>query len=161
MVVCRAISPDLDSVRSFTVTSDALTGDRKDREDGTTLGKDGTLGWRDGRRPDALVLPADLDRSLRHLDDADLDRLVEAATAEARRRGRQAGKTSGGRAHAKPASVTQGQEKPILAAFEAGLKPVAIAREFRLSRIRVDSVLAGVGQGRRSSTFAAAKSAFP
>ena len=39
-------------------------------------------------RPGVLALPANLDRSLRHLDDADLDRLVEAATAETRRRGR-------------------------------------------------------------------------
>ena len=102
-----------------------------------------------GHRPGTLALPADLDRSLRHLDDADLDRLVEAATAEARRRGRQAGKTSGGRTRGKPAPVTQGQEKLILAAFEAGLKPAAIAREFRLSRAQVEAVLAGAGQGRR------------
>ena len=45
--------------------------------------------------------------------------------------------------------MTQGQEKLILAAFEAGLKPAAIAREFRLSRAQVDGVLAGAGHGRR------------
>ena len=100
-------------------------------------------------RPGALALPADLARSLRHLDDADLDRLVEAVIAEARRRGRQTGKTSQGRARRKPAPVTAGQEKLILAAFEAGLKPAAIAREFRLSRAQVDGVLAGAGKGRR------------
>ncbi len=86
------------------------------------------------QRPGALAPPANLARSLRHLDDADLDRLVEAATAEARRRGRQAGKTSQGKGRGRPAPVTPGQEKLILAAFEAGLKPAAIAREFRLSR---------------------------
>ncbi len=86
---------------------------------------------------------------LRHLDDADLDRPVEAATAEARRRGRQAGKTSGGRARARP--VTQGQEKPILAAFEAGLRPAAIAREFRVSRARVDATRCLRGQLRAGS----------
>ena len=123
-------------------------------------GGPGKLG--DGRRGDGasegggsghpsgtLALPADLDRSLRHLDDADLDRLVEAATAEARRRGRQAGKTSRGRARGRPSPVTPGQEKLILAAFEAGLKPAAIAREFRLSRAQVEGVLADAGQGRR------------
>ena len=87
----------------------------------------------------------DLDRSLRHLGDADLARLVEAANAEARRRGRQAGKTSAGKGRDRSAPVTPGQEKLILAAFEAGLKPAAIAREFRLSRARVDGVLAGSG----------------
>ncbi len=81
---------------------------------------------------------------LRHLDDADLDRQGETATAEARRRGRQAGKTSGGRVHARPAPVTQGQEKPILAAFEAGLRPAAIAWEVRnwFARLRAVPVAA-------------------
>jgi len=96
-----------------------------------------------------IGVPADLEHSLRHLDDAELDRLVDAATAEARRRGRQAGKTSGVRGRGKPKPVTAGQEKLILAAFEAGLKPAAIAREFRLSRAQVDGVLAGAGHGRR------------
>ena len=106
-------------------------------------------GGGDGRTAGTPMLPADLERSLRHLDDAELDRLVDAATAEARRRGRQAGKTSGGKARSKSAPVTAGQEKPILAAFEAGLKPAAIAREFRLSRAQIDGVLAGAGQRRR------------
>ena len=115
-----------------------------------TQGKDGGRkpGGR-GRTAGTPMLPADLERSLRHLDDAELDRLVDAATAEARRRGWQAGKTSGGKKRGKPAPVTAGQEKLILAAFEAGLKPAAIAREFRLSRAQVDHVLAGARHGRR------------
>ena len=102
-----------------------------------------------GRTAGTPLLPAELEHSLRYLDDAELDRLVDAATAEARRRGRQAGKTSGGKARGRPAPVTAGQEKLILAAFEAGLKPAAIAREFRLSRAQGDGVLAGAGHGRR------------
>ena len=117
---------------------------------------------RDGRRPaedapegtgsrvaDALALPANLGRSLRHLDDGDLDRLLEAVAAEARRRGRPAGKTSGAWARGKAAPVTAGQERLILAASEAGLKPAAIAREFRLSRAQVEGVVAGAGRRRR------------
>ena len=105
---------------------------------------------RDGSRPGGtLALPANLGRSLRHLDDGDLDRLLEAVAAEARRRGRTDGKTSGGRARGKPAPVTAGQERLILAASEVGLKPAAIAREFRLSRAQVEGVLAGAGQRRR------------
>ena len=91
----------------------------------------------------------DLERSLRHLADADLDRLLEAANAETLRRGRQAGKSSGGRERGRSAPVTAGQEKLIVAAFQAGLKPAVIAREFRLSRSRVEGVLASVGHGRR------------
>ncbi|MDE0530016.1 MAG: hypothetical protein OXI01_01005, partial [Albidovulum sp.] len=119
-------------------------------EDAMAQGRDGGRqpGGR-GRNAGTPMLPADLERSLRHLDDAELDRLVDAATAEARRRGRQAGKTSGVRGRGKPKPVTAGQEKLILAAFEAGLKPAAIAREFRLSRAQVDGVLAGAGHGRR------------
>ena len=52
-------------------------------------------------------------------------------------------------ARGKAAPVTAGQERLILAASEAGLKPVAIAREFRLSRAQVEGVLAGAGQRRR------------
>ena len=99
-----------------------------------------------GGAPVTLALPANLNRSLRHLDDGDLDRLLEAATAEARRRGRTAGKTAAGKARGKPAPVTTGQETLILAAFKAGVKPAAIAREFRLSRAQVEAVLAGAGR---------------
>ena len=87
--------------------------------------------------------------ALGYLDDAQLDRLLEAAGAEARRRGRLDGKTAGGGTRGKPAPVTPGQERLILAAFEAGLKPAAIAREFRLSRAQVDGVVAGAKQRRR------------
>ena len=92
-----------------------------------------------------FALPANPSLSLRHLDDGDLVRLLEAATAETRRRGRLEGKTAGGTAHGKPASVTTGQAKLILAAFGAGLKPAAIMREFRLSRTQVGGVLKGAG----------------
>ena len=44
----------------------------------------------DSPTPGKLVLPANLGRSLRYLDDGDLDRLLEAAAAELRRRGRPA-----------------------------------------------------------------------
>ena len=81
-----------------------------------------------------------------YLDDAQLDRLLEAAAAEARRRGRQDGKKVGGGTRGKPAPVTPGQERLILAAFEAGLKPAAIAREFRLSPAQMDGVVAAAKQ---------------
>ena len=121
---------------------------------GSLSADDASEGGSAGHRPGTLALPANLERSLRRLANADLDRLVEAANAEARRRGRRAGKTSGGRAFGGrgrdgPAPVTPGQEKLILVAFEAGLKPAAIARELWLSRTRVDNVLAGAGHGRR------------
>ena len=105
-----------------------------------------------------LALPADLGRSLRLLDDAQLDRLAEGVADEIRRRGRgaldrttvadrSAKRTQAKAARAKPnapdraAIVTPGQERMILAAHEAGLRPAAIAKEFRVSRSTVQHVI--------------------
>lgn len=48
-----------------------------------------------------------------------------------------------------PAPVTPGQERLVVATHGAGVKPAAIAREFRLSRAQVDAVLAAAKQRRR------------
>ena len=103
----------------------------------------------DGARTVPYALPADLDRALRHLDDAQLDLLRDAVAAEVRRRGRPEGKTSERGTRRRPAAVTPGQERLVLAAFESGLKPAAIAREFRLSRAQVESVVAAAKAGQR------------
>ena len=47
------------------------------------------------------------------------------------------------------APVTPGQERLVLAAFESGLKPATIARDFRLSRAQVVSVVAAAKPNRR------------
>ena len=104
-----------------------------------------------GRKVGGMALPADLERSLRHLDDAQLDRLLEAVTAEAQRRGRTDGRKSGTETRGKPAAVTPGQERLILAAHEAGLKPAAIAKEFRLSRPAVQDVIKAAERNRRKT----------
>ena len=90
-------------------------------------------------RAASLALPADLGSAVRNLDDDSLDRLVKAAVAEARRRSREI--PGAKQTTRQPAAVTPGQERMILAAFDAGLKPAAIAREFRLSRDRVNAVI--------------------
>ncbi len=113
-----------------------------------------------------IALPADLGRSLRLLDDAQLDRLAEAVADEVRRRGRSAPadpsvagrspkRTPAKEARARPekpdsaAAVTAGQERLILAAFEAGLRPAAIAKEFRVSRSAVQHVITDAKRERR------------
>ena len=110
-----------------------------------------------------IALPADLGRSLRLLDDAQLDRLAEAVADEGRRRGRSGpdSPTGAGRspkrtpakaARAKPdrpATVTAGQKRLILAAFDAGLRPAAIAKEFRVSRSAVQHVITDAKRDRR------------
>ena len=115
-----------------------------------------------------LALSADLGRSLRLLDDAQLDRLTKAVTDEVRRRGRNppdspsvaggsAKRTPAKAARAKPeepdtaATVTPGQERLILAAFEADLRPAAIAKEVRVSRSTVQQVITDAQRHRRKT----------
>ena len=121
------------------------------------------------RPPNApgVALPADLGRPLRLLDDDGLDRLMKAVIEEARRRGRnlpegpsaarrrmeRSGPTMGtgakGRAPDGAAPATPGQERLILAAYEAGVKRRAIAREVRVSRPTVQHVIARAKRERR------------
>ena len=123
----------------------------------------------DGAGELRYALPSDLSGSLRRLDDGQLDRLLGAVLDEARRRGRsigddgsgapapRAGKApgpgaaAGGKAKKRTSPVPPGQAKVIRAAFEAGVKPATIARQFRLSRVQVEQVLGTPGRrGRRS-----------
>ena len=84
--------------------------------------------WLEGdRADDGMALPVDLERLLRHPDDAPLDRLLESAAAEARGRDRTDTRKPATEARRKLASVTLGQERLVVAAHEAGLGPVAIA----------------------------------
>ena len=125
--------------------------------------KPGSAGARRAGRP-RYVLPSDLSGSLRHLDDGQLDRLLRAVAKEARRHGRpvDGGGTSppppapnkatgsrsaaGARAKKRALPIAPGQAKVIRAAFEAGVKPAAIARQFRVSRAQVEQIVGKAGQ---------------
>ncbi len=115
----------------------------------------------DGRRH--VLLPSDLAGSLRRLGDGEFDRLLRAIAGEARRRGRAgaedpappaasgSGKpapAAGGRARKRSLPVPPGQARLIRAAYEAGVKPAAIARQLRLSRAQVESVIGRPKRGR-------------
>ena len=109
---------------------------------------------------------SDLAGSLRRLGDGEFDRLLRAVAGEARRRGRAgaedpappaasgSGKTpqsapaAGGRTRKRPLPVPPGQARLIRAAYEAGVKPAAIARQLRLSRAQVESVIGRPKRGR-------------
>ena len=103
-----------------------------------------------------LALPSDLAGSLRRLDDDQLGRLLRAAAQEARRRGCPHEEAPGPpaapaearrappvarRSKKGPMSVTAGQEKLVRAAFAAGVKPAAIARQLRLPRAQVERIV--------------------
>jgi hypothetical protein len=109
--------------------------------------------------PARVTLPGNLSEALKYLDDAQLQKLLDAVTAEIKRR-RQA-------APQKPASpapltatlspgksmarhdtnadrideVPQGKANLIRASFKAGLKPAVIARTFGISESAISRIL--------------------
>jgi DNA-binding NarL/FixJ family response regulator len=98
------------------------------------------------------------------LDDAEIDALLAAVTTEAERRGRlpPSPVKEKSAAHAKPltrqaptdenraGSLTTGKLNAVRAAFKAGVKPSAIARQFGISQSDVRKALAAEGQGRKA-----------
>jgi DNA-binding NarL/FixJ family response regulator len=99
-------------------------------------------------------LPKNLAASLERLEDAEVDALLAAVTAEVRRRSRLPPSSARGpAAEAKSAprraaadggagTLTTGKLKAVRAAFRAGVKPAAIARQFGISQVDVKRALA-------------------
>jgi hypothetical protein len=122
------------------------------------------LPGRPSRRP---ALPKDLPKAIWYLEDQELDWLLRVATEEAKRRGRpmpmpEASPTNTPAASSEPipeqtkpsgrqfrqrqirpaaAALTKGQVNAVRAAFEAGLTPSRIARQFGLSQSDVRKAL--------------------
>lgn len=101
-------------------------------------------------------LPKDLAGSLKRLDNGEIDTLLAAVTTEAAHRGRlpkpqpAAAKPAGRRAAAEEIAngLTKGTLNAVRAAFKAGVKPSAIARQFRISQSDVRRALAqGLDRG--------------
>jgi hypothetical protein len=90
------------------------------------------------------LLPKDLAGALKRLDDTEVDSLLAAVTREAQRRGRLP-RASASKALTREdagASLTTGKLNAVRAAFKAGVKPSAIARQFGISRSDVRKALA-------------------
>jgi hypothetical protein len=97
------------------------------------------------------LLPKDLAGALRQLDDAEIDALLAAVTIEAERRGRLPPSPAKQKpaADAKPqrladgsGALTTGKLNAVRAAFKAGVKASAIARQFGISQSDVRKALA-------------------
>jgi DNA invertase Pin-like site-specific DNA recombinase len=101
------------------------------------------------------VLPKDLPNAIKHLSDEELDRLITAALAEMRQRGRRL-PTDKAAPKIKPglakASLTRGQLNAVRAAFKAGVTPSRIARQFGLSQSDVRKALATDHSGEDAPT---------
>jgi hypothetical protein len=96
-------------------------------------------------------LPQDLAGALKRLDDEEIGALLAAVTTEAKRRGRRPLEKPA--ADAKPqrrretgedgvGSLTTGKLNAVRAAFKAGVKPSAIAKQFGISQSDVRKALA-------------------
>jgi hypothetical protein len=103
-------------------------------------------------------LPKDLAGALKRLDNAEIDALVVAVTTEAERRGRlpPSRPKTDARPQARQApaegagSLSTGRLNSVRAAFKAGVKPSAIARQFGISQSDIRTALAGDREGRKS-----------
>jgi hypothetical protein len=113
-----------------------------------------------------VTLPSDLSGSLKYLDDAQLERLLEAVTVEINRRNQGAAKNEGAsaavagtsaKAQSAPASnknraideIPEGKANLIRASLRAGMKPAAIARTFRISQSLVSRILSSTEKPKR------------
>jgi hypothetical protein len=103
-------------------------------------------------------LPKDLAGALKRLDNAEIDALVVAVTTEAKRLGRlpPSRPKTDARPQARQApaegagSLSTGRLNAVRAAFKAGVKPSAIARQFGISQSDIRTALAGDREGRKS-----------
>ena len=95
--------------------------------------------------PSRHILPGDLAKAVRHLDDHELDQLLSAGIAEQKRRSKKlALKISQPRRVrvVAAAPLTQGKLNAVRAAFKAGVTPSRIARQFGISHSDVRKALA-------------------
>ena len=100
--------------------------------------------------PPRVTLPRNISTTLRGLEDVDLETLHREVAAEIKRR--RSAKPTATIAEVSPpkavspakteaADVPPGKANLIRASYQAGMKPVAIARSLRISRSLVDRVL--------------------
>jgi hypothetical protein len=117
---------------------------------------------RQNHSPSARVtLPSDLSGSLKSLDDAQLQRLVEAVTVEIDRRNQSAPKNETGTSSRGQSGAIRNQKTRgidgfpegtanlIRASFRAGVKPATIARTFRMSQSSVNRILSATEKPKR------------
>lgn len=95
------------------------------------------------------VLPNDLPAAVKHLEDQELEQLLEAVVAERLRRGMKSPmleKTpSQQTVDASAFSLNLGKLNAVRAAFKAGVTPSKIAKEFGISQAAVRKVIASEG----------------
>jgi hypothetical protein len=94
------------------------------------------------------VLPKDLPNAIKSLTDHELDQLSAAVLAEQQRRGKKL--PSNENAQSRRVEEAPLKLNAVRAAFKAGLKPLQIARQFRISQSDVRNALSGDGSRKAS-----------
>jgi 2-methylcitrate dehydratase PrpD len=95
--------------------------------------------------PSRHILPADLPNAVSYLNDQELDRLLSAVIAEQKRRGNKSSAEiprKKGVGVVAPVPLTQGRLNAVRAAFNAGVTPSRIARQFGMSQSDIRKALA-------------------
>jgi hypothetical protein len=95
--------------------------------------------------PSRHVLPADLPKAVRQLDDQELEQLLSVVIAEQKRRGKKLSAEISRKQRVEVVAalpLTQGKLNAIRAAFKAGITPSRIARQFGISQSDVRKALA-------------------
>jgi hypothetical protein len=94
------------------------------------------------------VLPSDLPSAIKHLNDQELEQLLAAVTAERQRRGKKppaSDKTVSKRAEEPSTTLTIGKLNAVRAAYQAGVKPSKIAKQFGIPQADVRKAIANEG----------------
>jgi hypothetical protein len=97
------------------------------------------------------ILPSDLPSAIKHLSDQELDQLEAAVTAEQQRRGNKPpahAKTISKRTEAPAVTLSIGKLNAVRAAFNAGVTPAKIAKQFGIPQAEVRKVIASEGMKR-------------
>ncbi len=92
------------------------------------------------------LLPCELEASLQILSEAEFERLLTAVNGEASRRGKPEPTSERPRGLRPrkpnpPAGIPSGKANAVRAAFKAGVKPSAIARQFGISQADIRALL--------------------
>ena len=88
------------------------------------------------------VLPKDLPRAIKQLEDRELDELLSAVLAEQKRRRLPTENKDFHKPQVEEVPLTTGKLNAVRAAFKAGVTPSRIARQFGLSQSQVRKALA-------------------
>lgn len=121
-------------------------------------GTAGSASVKESPAPPRVTLPRNLSATLRGLEDVELETLQREVDAEIKRRGSTKPKKvvaepprphAASPAKAEAAYVPTGKANFIRASYQAGMKPVAIARSLRIARSVVDQVLGSSDKPKR------------